>query len=99
MKTLEEIKSIFGSRVDDIKKKYRIKELGVFGSYVRQEQDEQSDIDVLVDFEEDADIGLFEFMEIEDELSKLLGAKVDLVLKRALKPAIGQHIINEVIYI
>lgn len=99
MKTLEEIKNTLASCKDDVRKKYRVKELGIFGSYVKREQDDKSDIDILVDFEDDANIGLFEFMDIEDELSKLLGTKVDLVLKRALKPAIGRHIISEVIYI
>ena len=99
MKRFDEIKNILILNKDFFMEKYRVKELGVFGSYVRQEQDEQSDIDVLIDFEEDANIGLFKFMDIESELSKLIGVKVDLVLKRALKPAIGQHIIREVIYI
>ena len=50
---------------------------------------------MLVEFEEP--IGLFEFMDLEMYLSRLLGVKVDLVSKKALKPHIGQHILKEVI--
>jgi predicted nucleotidyltransferase len=69
----------------------------VFGSYVRGEADKNSDIDVLVEFSEP--IGLFKFIDLEDYLSKLLGAKVDLVTKKALKPRIGSHILEEAVYV
>jgi hypothetical protein len=54
-------------------------------------------IDVLVEFEEP--VGLFEFMQLENYLSDQLGVKVDLVSKKALKPHIGEHIMQEVIMI
>ncbi|MEK7992492.1 MAG: nucleotidyltransferase domain-containing protein, partial [Planctomycetota bacterium] len=65
-----------------------------FGSYVRNEQAEDSDLDVLVDFA--APIGLFEFIDLEEELSELLCARVDLVSRNALKPYIGRRILSEV---
>ena len=74
-----------------------MKTIGVFGSYVRGEQKRESDIDVLVEFEEP--VGLFEFMDLEAYLTGLLDVKVDLVSKKALKPHIGQHILEEVITI
>ncbi len=74
-----------------------MKTIGVFGSYVRGEQKETSDVDVLVEFEEP--VGLFEFMDLEEYLTGLLGVKVDLVSKKALKPHIGKHILEEVISI
>ena len=74
-----------------------MKTIGVFGSYVRGEQKEGSDLDVLVEFEEP--VGLFEFMALENYLSDLLGVKVDLVSKKALKPHIGKRILEEVIMI
>ena len=58
---------------------------------------EKSDVDVLVEFEEP--VGLFEFMDLEAYLTGLLGVKVDLVSKKALKPHIGKHILEEVISI
>jgi len=60
-----------------LKEKYQIKEIGVFGSYVRGEYKEKSDLDILVEFEEDADIDLLKFVNIENYLSDLLDIKVD----------------------
>ena len=74
-----------------------MKTIGVFGSYVRGEQKRQSDVDVLVEFEEP--VGLFEFMDLEMYLTDLLGVKVDLVSKKALKPHIGERILKEVIMV
>ena len=99
MKTLEEVKNILASYKDVLRRKYQVKELGIFGSYVRGEIRENSDIDILIDFEEDSNIDLFDYVDIETELSELLGTKADVVLKRALKPAIGRRCLSEVIYI
>ena len=76
-------------------KKYGVKEIGIFGSYVRGEETQKSDVDVLVDFTES--MGLLAFIHLENELSDLLGVKVDLVMKTALKPRIGKHILEEVV--
>jgi len=99
MKTLEEIKSILKKHENKLKKKYGIKRMGVFGSYVRKDQNECSDVDVLVEFEPDSRISLLDFVELENYLSDLLGVKADLVEKSALKPRIGKHILKEVIYL
>ena len=77
--------------------KYKVKQLGLFGSYVRGEQKPQSDLDILIDFEEYP--SLLEFVSLEDELSEMLGLKVDLVMKSNLKPRIGQQILREVVYV
>lgn len=88
--------------VDTIKKhkkelseKYKVKEIGIFGSYVRGEEKKKSDVDVLVEFEEVPD--LFKFIEIERYLERLLKKKVDLVEKTALKPQLKDIILNEVV--
>ncbi len=73
---------------------YGVSEIGIFGSHVRGESSADSDIDILVEF--DRPIGFFKFLEFEERLSKWLGTKVDLVTKNALKPHIGQNILNEV---
>ena len=78
-----------------LEEKYKVKTLGVFGSYVRGEQKEGSDLDILVEFQEP--VGLFKFMELEDFLGKNTGVKVDLVSRKALKPRIGKYILEEVI--
>jgi hypothetical protein len=79
----------------DLKLSFGVRSLGIFGSYVRGQQKRKSDIDILVDF--DRDPTLFTFIRLENRLSSELGLKVDLVMKDALKPAIGRHILQEVI--
>ena len=69
--------------------------LEVFGSYVRDEQRKDSDLDILVTFQEAP--SLLTFIAIENYLSDLLGVKVDLVMKNSLKPAIGKNILREAI--
>jgi predicted nucleotidyltransferase len=81
----------------DLKEKFKVKTIGLFGSYVRGEQNDTSDLDILVDFFEP--ISLFRFIELEDFLSQELGVKVDLVMRDALKPRIKDGILNEAIYV
>jgi predicted nucleotidyltransferase len=75
--------------------KYHVRSLEVFGSYVRDEQTPESDLDVLVTF--DKVPGLLGYISLENHLSDLLGVKVDLVMKSALKPRIGQNILREAV--
>jgi len=78
-----------------IRERYKVKTIGVFGSYVRGEAKEKSDLDVLVEFSEP--ISLLKFVELENFLSDSIGVKVDLVMKNALKPRMGKHILEEVV--
>ena len=84
---------------EELRKEYGVREIGVFGSYVRGEHRTDSDLDILVEFEEDAKMDLIKFVEVEDYLSNLLGVKVDLVMKSVLTPRIGKHILEDVIYL
>jgi predicted nucleotidyltransferase len=97
MQDVEGIKRTLLQHKAKLRRKFKVKNIGVFGSYVRGEQKRGSDMDVLVEFEEP--IGLFEFMDLEEYLSELLGVKVDLVSKKALKPHIGERILQEVIMV
>jgi predicted nucleotidyltransferase len=97
MSQLEEIQKRVKERKGELKEEYKVKEIGIFGSYIRGDQQENSDLDILVDFEET--IGLFKFVALERYLSRLLGVKVDLVMKSALKPRIGARILKEVCYV
>lgn len=81
----------------ELKKKYPIKYMGIFGSYIRGEQSPSSDLDILVEF--NGSITLLGYARLENELSDKLGIKVDLVSKTALKPRIGKHILSEVVEI
>ncbi len=74
---------------------YGVQSLGLFGSFIRGEQKGRSDLDLLVDFGHVPT--LFQFIRLEKDLKKKLGLKVDLVMKSALKPKIGQQILREVI--
>ena len=78
-------------------KRFRIKEIGIFGSRVRGEERKKSDVDILVEFYEI--ISLLDFVALERELSELIGEKVDLVMKSALKPRIVKNILREVMYL
>jgi predicted nucleotidyltransferase len=93
---VNEIKEILSKHKENLRRKFRVKEIGLFGSYVRGEQKETSDVDVLVEFEETPT--LLEFVELENYLSELLGV-VDLVMKRALKSNIKKSVLKEVVYV
>lgn len=75
--------------------RYKAKEIGLFGSFIRGEQDINSDIDVLVDFEEEAD--LFDLMGLTLELEEELHRKVDVIPKRALRAELRESVLQEVV--
>jgi len=97
MKSIDELKRILSEHKPEIKKKFKVKSIGIFGSYVRGKSKERSDVDVLVEFSEP--IGMFDFLDLEEYLKGIFGLNVDLVSKKALKPKIGENILNEVVYI
>ena len=82
---------------EQLRKEYGVKEIGIFGSYIRGEQDKSSDLDILIELEKP--IGFVKFLKLENSLSALIGIKVELVTKKALKPYIGQRILQEVRYV
>ncbi len=84
------------NHLPELRERYGVRALWLFGSYVRGEQRRRSDLDVLVEFD-DRPLSLLKFIELEHNLSDLVGIKVDLVEKGALKPAIGRRILQEVI--
>ncbi len=98
MRTLKEIKDTLAAHEEEIRKKYGVAILGIFGSYARGEQNELSDIDILVELEKP--IGL-KFFELWDELENLLGIKVDLLTIKAVKqkPLLWKSIEEDVVYV
>jgi len=80
-----------------LKEKFKVKRIGIFGSYIRREQKKESDLDILVEFQETATLSLLDFIGLENYLSKKLRVKVDLVEKATLKPRIRKHILEEVV--
>jgi len=89
--------NILNERKAYLKQKYKVKKIGVFGSFLRNRQNKNSDLDILVEFFEHP--SLFKFVELENYLSEILGVKVDLVMEDALKPNIGKRILSEAVYI
>lgn len=85
---LRDLKSIIISR-------YRVKEIGIFGSFARQEQDSRSDIDLLVEFEETAD--LFDMIGLNQFLEEAMQCHVDIVPKRALRAELQESVLQEVV--
>jgi hypothetical protein len=99
MNSLEKMIELLKMHKSELMERYGIRKIGVFGSYIRGENGGESDLDILVEFREDARISLLDFVGIENDLSDLLGVKVDLVEKSALKPRIGKQILQEVVYL
>jgi predicted nucleotidyltransferase len=97
MKTIKDIETILQKHKKELEEEYGLKEIGIFGSYVRGDQLQDSDIDILVKIEKP--MGLIKFIRLENHLSKILGTKVDLVTKKALKPYIGRRILQEARYV
>jgi hypothetical protein len=79
--------------------RFHVRSLSVFGSVVRKEAASGSDIDILVEFEPDARIGLFTFVHFKDVLSELLKCPVDLVTRDALHPALKDAILQEAVHV
>ncbi len=95
-KKKEEILRILKKLKEDIKIKYKVKSIGIFGSYINNEQTDDSDIDFLVEFEENAD--LFHYVGLTLFLEEQFNKKVDVISKPALKEELRKSILQEVIY-
>jgi len=97
--TLEEVKKILKEHKAEVSRKYRVNEIGIFGSFVRGEQKRRSDIDILVEFEPRNIPGLIKLIEMEMYLEKLLRKKVDVIIKSGIRPELKKIILKEVDYI
>jgi len=96
MKKLNEIINIINQHKIILEEKYKVKEIGIFGSYTRDDQDENSDIDILVDFREP--VG-FLFIHLADYLEEILELKVDLLTPDAIKPNRKKYIMEDLVYV
>ena len=97
MKTIEDIEKIIKKNKKELNEQYGLISIGIFGSYCRGEQNTESDLDLLVEVKRP--MGFVKFIRLENHLSQLLGVKVDMVTKKALKPNIGKRILQEVQYV
>ncbi|MEI6308731.1 MAG: nucleotidyltransferase family protein [bacterium] len=94
-KELEDVLAKIRLMLPDLHQQYHLKSLGIFGSFVRGEEEMDSDLDLLAEF--DQPISLFRMVDLEDALSRSMGRKVDLVLRSTLKKHIGERILSEVV--
>lgn len=78
---------------------YSVRSISIFGSAVRGESAPGSDVDILVEFDSDAEIGLFEFVDLKNSLSDLLGIPVDLATPDSLHPALKDDILREALHV
>ena len=85
MKQLGEMEKKLKELKPTLREKHKVKTIGLFGSHIRSQQKRESDLDILAEFSEP--IGLLTFIELENFLSEKLNAKVDLVMRNALKPS------------
>jgi hypothetical protein len=90
-----EIIAVLSAHKKELRERYKVKEIGIFGSYVRGEEKKTSDVDLLVEFEEIPD--LLEFIHLEQYLERLLNRKVDLVRKSAIRPELKETILGEAV--
>ncbi len=94
MKTLDEIKNTIRKNFNFLKSEYNVLTIEIFGSYTKNLQSKDSDLDLLVTFSKAP--SLFKFIALENYLSHILGLKVDLVMKKSLKPHLKEFILSEV---
>lgn len=97
MKNLNLIKESINRHKPFLHRKYKVGRVGIFGSYVRGTQKQNSDLDILIDYEETPD--LISLIELEFYLEEVLDLKIDLVTIKGLKPRLKENILNEVIFV
>lgn len=97
MKKLKQIKNILASSKAELRKRYKVKELGIFGSYARGQQRKSSDVDILVKFSPNA--SLFDFVGLGNYLEEKLKIKVDVVSDRGIRPELKNSITKGVLKI
>ena len=96
MKTGDEILELLAQAMPELRRKFKVSRLALFGSYARGEQRSDSDVDILVDV--DPSIGL-EFVSMADKIEGLIGVPVQVVSRRAVKPRMLKHIEKDLIYV
>ena len=96
MKTLQEIKLTLSKNKPYLFTEYPIESIAIFGSYARKEQNEESDLDLMVEFK--GKIGI-RFIDLANEIEDLIGFKVDLVSRKGIKDKYYQSISSDLIYV
>ncbi len=95
--TLEELRLALRALLPSLEREYGVSSIEIFGSYVRGEQDEESDLDLLVEFDPARGLSLFDFARLQRTLGESLGVRVDLVEKRSIKRRLRDRILHEAV--
>lgn len=95
MNSLSEIKQILREKQDFLKQQFRVEKIGIFGSYARGEQTENSDLDIIIEYQ--IAPTLLMLIELKDYLTNLFGIPVDIVTKNGLKDRIKRQVLSEMI--
>jgi uncharacterized protein len=96
MTNIETILKILLSRKQDLISRYHLKSIGIFGSCTREDFREDSDVDILIEYEKQMGI---EFIDLADELESILKRKVDLVSLNGIKPKYFEEIKKDLLYV
>ena len=95
MKKVEEIRKIINKHEEILKKKYKVKKMALFGSYLRKQTRKDSDLDIVVEFCES--VSLLKLVALENFLTDILGTKVDVVPKEDIRPELKKNILSEAV--
>ena len=87
--SLEAVQTLLREHMPELRDRFRVASLGLFGSYVRRDHNQGSDVDILVEFAPDAGPGFFELLLLQERIGEIVGRPVDLVTRGTLKPRIG----------
>jgi len=98
-RTIDEYRAQLQAMLPELIEKFAVAELGLFGSRIRGDHRDDSDLDVLVSFRPEAYVSLFTLVDLELTISDRLGVKIDLAMKGSLKPKIETRILEEVQYL
>ncbi len=94
---LQTITNNLGRHLPSLRRDFFVDKMGIFGSFIHGDHTDKSDVDILVDLSKP--ISMFQFLDLEEKLSQILGRKVDLVTTKALKPIIKDQILQETVYV
>jgi len=97
MITLNEIVKILKPHKKDVFKNYNLKELGIFGSIVREENNSKSDIDIIVEYKVIPD--LLKYIELERHIENILNSNVDLVIKNSIRDELKESVLNDAVFL
>lgn len=95
-KELKKYVASINLNLEELKIRFGVKKIAIFGSTARGDDTKKSDIDIIVEFNKP--IGFFAFIELENYLQKMLGKRVDLTTRNSLKSAIKKSVLKEAVY-